>query len=105
MGGPVLLDEGVNLVLDLGFSDGKSVVSGPCLNGLGESVGVLDLCSVVRRLAMKGGKLVKVGRQGEIRKRCGNVAIFGGDVLMFLKPCVALACGGLGETECGEPLL
>ena len=104
MGGPVLLDEGVNLLLDLGFSDGKSVVSGPCLNGLGESVGVLDLCSVVRRLAMKGGKLVKVGRQGEIRKRCGNVSIFGGDVGVFLEPCVTLTCGGFCETEGGKPL-
>ena len=104
MGGPVLLDEGVNLLLDVGFSDGKSVVSCPCLNGLGESVGVLDLCSVVRRLAMKGGKLVKVGRQGEIRERCGNVSILGGNAGVFLEPCVTLACGGFCETEGGKPL-
>ena len=104
MGGPVLLDEGVNLVSDLGFSDGKSVVSGPCLNGLGESASVLGLWSIVGRFSMKCGQLVNLGRQGEIRKRCGNVSIFGGNVGVLLKPCVTLTCGGFGETEGGEPL-
>ena len=43
----MLLDEGVNMLLNLVFSGGKSVVSCPFLNGFGKGGGVLDLRGVV----------------------------------------------------------